>query len=77
MDYFRRVTTNSNKYGQDHLKNVKFGGTKWINITVQDIINLYGVMLWIYIKPRHLGGYTSYFESISIIRCGQGYTVSI
>ena len=54
MDYFRRVTTNSNKYGQDHLKNVKFGGTKWINITVQDIINLYGVMLWISIEPRNL-----------------------
>ena len=28
MDYFRRVTTNSNNYGQDHLKNVKFGGVK-------------------------------------------------
>ena len=34
-------------------------------------------MLWISIDPRHLGGYNSYFESISRIPCGQGYMVSL
>ena len=72
IDYFRRVTTNSDKYGWYHLKNGKFGGMKWINIPVQGMIYLYGVMLIISIEPRNLGGYTSYFESISRIICGQG-----
>ena len=46
----------------------------WINTNVQEMIHLYGVMLQISIDPHHLGGYTSYFESISRINCGQGYT---
>ena len=70
MDYFRRVTKNSNKYGQYHLKNGKFGGMKYIHITVQEMLNLYGVMLQIFFEPRNLGEYTSYLESISIIFCG-------
>ena len=31
MTYFRRGTTNSNKYGRYHLNNGKFGGMKWRN----------------------------------------------
>ena len=54
MDCFRIVTTNSNKYGEDHIKNGKFGGTKWRNITVQEMLHFYGVMLWISIEPRNL-----------------------
>ena len=71
MDYFRRVNINSNKFGLVRIKNVKFGGMKWRNITVQDMLHFYGVMIWIYIDTRNIGGYTSYFESISIICCGQ------
>ena len=59
MKYFRRVTTNSNKYGRDRLNIRNFGGMKWININVQDMLHLYGVMLRIYIEPRHLVGYSS------------------
>ena len=53
MDYLRRVTTNPNRYGQYNIKNGKFGGMKWINITVQYMLR---VMLRIYIDPRDLGG---------------------
>ena len=77
MNYFIRVNKNSNKYGQDHLKNRKFGGMKWINITVPDMLHFYVVMLQVSIEPRHLGVYTSYFGSISIISFGQGYMVII
>ena len=56
MDYFRRVTTNSNKYGQDHLKNVKFGGVKRININVQEMIHFYVLMIWTSIETQHFGG---------------------
>ena len=54
MDSFRRVTINSNKFEQDNLKNGKFGGMKCRNITVTEIICFYGVMIRIYIDPRHL-----------------------
>ena len=77
MNYFRRVTGNSNTYGQDNLKNEKFGGIKWKNITVQEMLHFYALMLKISIDPRHHGGYNSYFESISINHCSQGYTVSL
>ena len=60
---------------RDNLRNGNFGGMKWTNITVQEIIHFYGVMIQIYIDPWNLGGYTPYFESISIIICGQGCTV--
>ena len=59
MEYFSIVTRNLNKYVRYHLNNVKFGTMKWINITVQDMFHLYGVMLWISIEPWNLGGYTS------------------
>ena len=31
----------SNNYGQDYIKNGKFGAIKWINITEQDMLHLY------------------------------------
>ena len=77
MDYFRRVTKNPNKYGQYHINNRNFGGMKWINITVQKMVHLHRVMIWIYTESCNIVIYTSYFESISRICCGQGYTVSI
>ena len=77
MGYFIKVTTNSNKYRQDHINNGKSGGMEWIHITVQVMLYFYGVMLRISIDNRNLGGYTYYFKSISIICCGQGYTVSL
>ena len=39
------------------------------------MLHFYGVVLHISIETLHLVGYTSYFESISIISCGQGYMV--
>ena len=77
MDYLRRVTKNSKKYGRDCLKNGKFGGMKWINITVQEMLHFYGLMIRIYIEPRHIGWCTSYFGSIPRIVFYQGFTVSI
>ena len=62
MTYFRRGTTNSNKYGRYHLNNGKFGGMKWKNVTLQEMLPFYGVMFWMSIDHHHLGGYTSYFE---------------
>ena len=71
------MTKNSNKYGRDHINNEKFGGINWKNITVQEIFHFYGVMIWISIEPRHIVGYTSYFESISIIIFVRGYTFGV
>ena len=54
MYYFRIVTTYTNKYRPDHPKNEKCGGIKLRNITVQEKLRLYGAMIWISIKPRHI-----------------------
>ena len=77
MEHFRRVPTDLNKYGQGHINNGKFGEIKWRNITVQEMLHFYGVMIWISIKTCYLGGYTSYFESISIIIFVRGYTFGV
>ena len=50
MKYFRRVTKNSNKYGRYHLKNRKFGGIEWIDMTVKEMLHYYVVMTWISIE---------------------------
>ena len=54
MGYFIKVTTNSNKYRQDHINNGKSGGMEWIHITVQVMLYFYGVMLRISIDNRNL-----------------------
>ena len=60
-EYFRRVTAQSKK---SHLHSVlgNSGGLKWKNITVQEMVRLYGVMLHIIIEPRHIAGYGGYFK---------------
>ena len=77
MDYFSIVAKNPNKYGWCHLNNGDFGGIKWIRITAQEVIHLYAAMFRISIEPQHIGGYASYFEWVSRVRCGQVYTITI
>ena len=75
-EYFRRVTAQSKK---SHLRSVlgNFGGLKWGNITVQEMVRLYGVIIHMSIYTHHLGGYVSYFKPTSYVRVGRGYNVNI
>ena len=55
----------------------KFGGIKWKNITVQEIVLFYRVMFHMSIDPRHLGGYEGYFKPTSYVGVGRGYNVNL
>ena len=75
-DYFKRLTSNSNKYARRHINfSVEFGGLPWANITVEEMIRFLGCILKMSVDDRQLGGYCSYFtESISI-KMSRDYSV--
>ena len=54
-----------------------FGGIIWKNITVQEMVRFYGVMIRMIIDPCHLGGYEGYFTSTLYVRVGCGYNVKL
>ena len=62
LECFFWVIAQSNK--SDWLRSVlaKFGGIKWKNITVQDMVRFYGVMLHMSIDPCCFGGYACYLN---------------
>ena len=55
----------------------KFGGIKWENITVQEMVLFCGVMLRVSIEPCHLGGYEGNFKPTSYVSVGNGYNVKL
>ena len=75
LEYFCWVTAHSNKSSQLCSVAGKFGGIKWKNITVQEMVRLYLVMICTSIEPRHLGGYKDYFKPTLCVRVGLGYNV--
>ena len=77
LDVFRRMTAQSNKYARAKMRNGKFGGLKWTNITLQEMIRFFGIMLRMSIEPRHLGGYEAYFHPSTSIQAGKNYSVQL
>ena len=61
MDYFRGggIQIKINTDDIYHLNNGKFCGTRWINVSVKEMLYFYVALLWISIEPRDIGGYTS------------------
>ena len=55
----------------------KFRGINWKNITVQEMIRLYGVMICMIIQSRHLGRYEGNFKTTSYVRFVHGYNVKL
>eukprot|EP00957_Ditylum_brightwellii_P129169 9852152-Ditylum_brightwellii.AAC.1 len=51
----------------------KFGGQKYKNITVEEMVRFYGILLRMSIEPRHLGGYQAYFKSTTRIDLAPRY----
>eukprot|EP00957_Ditylum_brightwellii_P079730 6061761-Ditylum_brightwellii.AAC.1 len=51
----------------------KCGGQKWRNITMQEMVRFYGILLCMSIEPRHLGGYKAYFNPRTKINIAPGY----
>ena len=60
-DYFKRLTKNSNLYAGSKLKDGKFIGRNWSNITLGEMIRFHGIILKMSIDPRKFGSYETYF----------------
>ena len=62
--FFSQITANSNEYAKLHKDAGKgcFGGSKWINITLEEMIHFLGNVLKMSIDDRKLGGYCEYFD---------------
>ena len=78
--FFLRLCAESNKYARKIMneRNTKlFIGHKWSNISVQEMIHFFGIMLRISLEPRKMGGYDSYFIEDHTIVLANGYTVTL
>ena len=80
MDYefFKRLTANSNEYAWLHMsEDGKFGWSKWLNISVQEMIRFHGMILKMSIDDRELGGYMAYFMEQMSVNCLRSYSVKL
>ena len=77
MEYFLQVTGESKTFSLLRSFLGKFGEIKWENITVQEMVLFYEVMLRMSIEPRHIGGYEVYFKPTSYVIFICGYNVKL
>ena len=77
LTFLKRLTANANQYARANLVNDKFGGYKWRNITLTEMVNFKGVILKMSVDDRNLGGYKSYFEQPMSVILGQDYSVDL
>ena len=76
--YFQRIDAHINKYAQRDIAvrtTTLYIGHKPMNITVGEIIRLFGIMLRISIESWNMGGYLYYFVEDPMINLGHGYSV--
>ena len=55
----------------------EFGGSKWSNISVQEMIRFHGMILKMSIDDRELGGYTAYFTEQMSVNCLRSHSVKL
>ena len=77
--FFSQITANSNEYAKLHKDAGKgcFGGSKWINITLEEMIHFLGNVLKMSIDDRKLGGYCEYFDESICTGLAEGYSVQL
>ena len=78
--FFLRLCAESNKYVRKIMneRNTKlFIDHKWSYISVQVMNHFFGVMLRIFLEPRKMGGYDSYFIEDHTIVLSNEYTVTL
>ena len=78
--FFKRLTTQSNKYARAAMirdNTNLFIGRKWSNITTGEMVRFFGIMLRISMEPRKMGGYATYFQDNVYMDTGGGYKVKL
>ena len=61
MEFFRRITSNTNENGRNKIRNGKIAGYNWTIVSVSEMVNFFGIMLKISINELNLGGYNAYW----------------
>ena len=78
--FFVRLCGESNKYARRIMKErntTLFLGHKWSNISVEEMVHFFGILLRISLEPRKMGGYTSYFQNSHSITLASGYSCTL
>ena len=79
-NFFVRICAESNRYARRVMRERNtslFLGHKWNNITTEEMIHFFGIMLRISLEPRKMGGYESYFTEQQSITAANGYSTSL
>ena len=79
-NFFVRLCAESNRYARIVMRQRNtsvFLGHKWSNVTVEEMIHFFGIMLRISLEPRKMGGYKSYFTEQHSITAANGYSTSL
>ena len=75
-DFFKRLATQSSKYACNIMQSRnsnRYIGHQWKNITTEEMISFFGILLRISLEPRKMGGYSSYFAEEPVIGMGNQY----
>ena len=78
--FFQRLASQSNKYARTDINkrsSTMYIGHKWTNITPNEMIRFFGILLKISCESRKMGGYASYFTENPMVRVGDGYSVDL
>ena len=78
--FFVRLCSESNKQARKVMteRNTSlFLGHKWTNISVEEMIHFFGIMLRISLSPRKMGGYDSYFNDNINVTLSNGYSTNL
>lgn len=73
---FLRLCGESNEHGKKVMKTrytTLFGGQKWKNIMLEEMVNFFCILLQILLEPRKMRGYDSYFSNSHTIILASDY----
>ena len=74
--FFIRLAGESNKHAKKVMKEINttlFLVHKWENISVEEMVRFFGILLRISLEPRKMGGYESHFSENNTITLAIGY----
>ena len=78
--FFLPVCGESNKHAKKIMKQrntTLFLGHKWRNISVEEMVHFFGILLRISLEPRKMGGYESYFSENITVSLASGYSSTL
>eukprot|EP00957_Ditylum_brightwellii_P099586 7585654-Ditylum_brightwellii.AAC.1 len=79
-EFFKRLAVQSNKFARVQMiakTSTLYCGIKWKNISACEMIQFFGILLWMSIGPCNMGRYKSYFTTSPHVILGKKYSVGL